>query len=267
MDRLVHATASLYRPAGRFAWHFARSKLARDPLFSTLLATGAIPDASCLVDLGCGQGLLATWLAEARALWMASDTHDGWPAGWPAPPKIGTYLGIDQSRRDVARARRALPPHARAFRGDLRELGPTMLERCDVATIFDVLQYLAPDAQERLLTTIHASLPPWGVLLLRVGDGGATRASRRANAVDMVVCALRGHPRLQLHRRPIDAWVALLGRIGFAVEVLDDERAVDRASTGFANVLLRASRTVPATVDAHGAIDARTASVVTNAVR
>lgn len=247
IDRLVAEASSLYQPAGRFAWHFARNKLARDPLFATLLATGAVPDASCLVDLGCGQGLLAAWLSVARTAWMAR-AQNGWPADWPAPPKVGTYLGVDQSRRDIARARRALPAFARSFKGDVRKVGMTMLDRCDVATLFDVLQYLAPDEQERLLTAVHASLPPWGVLLLRVGDGSATIASRWANTVDLVVCAARGHPRMRLHRRPIDAWTALLEAIGFTVEVLDDERITNEANAShFANVLLRASRSPPAT--------------------
>ena len=260
-DALIRDASSLYRPAGRFAWHFARNKLARDPLFATLLRVGAVPDASCLVDLGCGQGLLAAWLSTARASWAATGAHDGWPVDWPVPPKVGTYLGIDRSRRDVARARRALPPFARSFRGDVGKLGMTMLDRCDVAVLFDVLQYLAPDAQERLLVTIHAGLPPWGVLLLRIGDGASTAASRRANAVDLVVCAARGQPRLRLHRRPVDRWIALLEGIGFRVEVLDDERDGSSPSR-FANVLLRASRIDPRAPAARAPADASVASAV-----
>ena len=238
---LVVKAAAPYARAGRFAFHFARGKLAGDSLFATLLRTGAIPDAACLVDLGCGQGLLAAWLQAARE----AATGDGaaWPAGWPAPPRVSTYLGIDRSRADVARARRALPSFARVFRGDLRSLAGSLhdrvLDRCDVATLLDVLQYLDPAAQERLLVAIHAGLPPWGVLVLRVGDGASGRASLRANAVDLLVSALRGHPHRKLHRRPLAEWVALLERLGFAVEVLDDDRGT---TGGFANVLLRASR-------------------------
>ena len=244
--QLIDDAAALFRPAGRFALHFARGKLSGDRLFATLLRVGAIPDASCLVDLGCGQGLLAAWLHVARNAWTATPGHDGWPADWPSPPKVGTYLGIDQSRADIARAHRALPPFARSFRGDVRTFGATLLDRCDVATLFDVLQYLAPGAQERLLSAIHAGLPPWGVLVLRVGDGASTIASYRSTVVDLVVCAARGHPRMRLHRRPLDQWVGLLERIGFTVEVLDDERQPDDATSirtpRFANVLLRASR-------------------------
>ena len=236
-QRLVDDTANRYRDAGRFAWHFARGKLTRDPLFVDLLRSGAIPDASCLVDLGCGQGLLAAWLFEARARWSATADHDGWPVDWPPPPKVGTWLGIDQSRRDIARAHRASPQFARSFRGDIRTLGPTLLDRCDVATLFDVLHYLAPAAQERLLTSIHQGLPPWGVLLVRVGDGDASVASRWSDTIDLAVCALRGHPRPRLHRRSVEAWRALLEGIGFAVE-----RVGDPTSSSGANVLLRATR-------------------------
>lgn len=247
VDQLVADAAALYPATDRFASRFARGKLTNDPLFATLLRVGAIPDASCLVDLGCGQGLLAAWLHTARAAWIARPAD--WPAHWPSPPKVGTYLGIDRSRADIARAHRALPTFARTFRGDLRKLGETLLDRCDVATLFDVLQYLAPPAQQRLLTAVHAGLPPWGVLVLRIGDGASTHASRRANAVDLVVCAARGQPQWRLHRRPLAEWTALLERIGFVVEVLDDERdATPTTATrrrAFANVLLRASRATP----------------------
>ena len=236
--QLVDEATTMYRPAGPYARQFARGKLGGDRLFATLLRTGAVPDASCLVDLGCGQGLLAAWLHVARRSW--TEKPERWPAAWPVPAKVGTWLGIDQSRADIARAHRALPAYARSFRGDVRTLGRSMLDRCDVATLFDVLQYLAPDAQEQLLKAVHTGLPPWGVLLLRVGDGAATMASRWANVVDLAVCAARGHPRLRLHRRPVDAWIALLEQIGFTVDVLDDERAEGR--TRFANVLLRAGR-------------------------
>ncbi len=146
-----------------------------------------------------------------------------------------------------------MPPFARSFRGDVATLGTTLLDRCDVATLFDVLHYLPPDAQERLLAAVHAGQPPWGVLLLRIGDGTGTTASRRADAIDLVVCALRGHPRLRLHRRSLAQWIALLEGIGFAVEVLDDERSDDGSDVAdrprFANVLLRASRAARPTVD------------------
>lgn len=237
-QRLADEASSMFAPAGEFARRFARGKLGGDPLFATLLKTGAIPDASCLVDLGCGQGLLAAWIHVARRAWK--EKPEQWPPDWPVPAKVGTYLGIDRSAKDIARAHRALPPFARSFRGDVRTLGTTLLDRCDVATLFDVLHYLDRAAQERLLKAIHTGLPPWGVLLLRVGDGHGTLQARWSQAVDLVVCALRGHPHLRLHRRSVDEWIALLVDIGFVVDILDDERRGD--ASRFGNVLLRAAR-------------------------
>ena len=241
--RLVAATAAAYGAAGRFARLFARGKLSRDPLFVTLLRSGAIPDASCLVDLGCGQGLLAVWLHAARAQWHRSCDAVPWPPHWPAPPKVGTYLGIDRSRDDIARARRAMPVHGRVFRGDIRTVGMTMLDRCDAVTLFDVLQYLDFAAQEKLLDAIAAGLPPWGVMVLRIGDG-TSRTLRWSDVIDLVASACRGHPHGRLHRRPLAAWLALIEARGFVVEVIDDGAPPDRSAkrAPAANVLLRASR-------------------------
>jgi len=242
--RLVDAAASPYQRVSGFAWRFARQKLTRDPLFATLLRTGAIPDAACLVDLGCGQGLLALWIHAARAAWQSGDARSPWPTAWPTPPKVATYLGIDQSRRDIAWAKPAMPPFARVFRGDVRTLGPSMLARCDVVTLFDVLHYLSTDAQERLFAAIATALPPWGVVVLRVGDG-ASWSSRWSDVIDLGVCALRGHPRRRLYRRTLASWRELFARHGFTVEVLDDERSAESSAPSrraFVNVLLRAAR-------------------------
>ncbi len=39
---LVNAASAYYRTAGRFALHFARAKLARDPAFALILAQGLL---------------------------------------------------------------------------------------------------------------------------------------------------------------------------------------------------------------------------------
>lgn len=235
--RLIDDTAALYRPAGRFAYLFARGKLRHDPLFATLLRVGAIPEGARVADLGCGQGLLGAWFASARGA-RRDDDHD------PSRSNADSYCGIDQSSRDVARARVALPA-ARIIEADLRLFDMATLGPCDVMTLLDVLHYFEPDAQERLLRGVHAALCDSGALILRVGDGASASATRWANVVDRSVCALRGHPRARLHRRPIASWIALLEEIGFAVEVLDDDRVYsgqrDRRRR-FANVLLRATK-------------------------
>ncbi len=229
-DRLIADAAALYRPAGRFAYSFARGKLRRDPLFTTLLRLRVISDSARLVDLGCGQGLLGAWLRVA-----SDDRH---------VPQIDTYCGVDQSTREIARAEAALPD-ARFIAADLRAFDVRTLAPCDVITMFDVLHYLDPVAQQRLLVGAYAALRDTGMLVLRVGDAAYASASRWGNAVDLIVCALRGHARARLHRRSIAAWIALLDGIGFRVEILDDDRLdanEERKRMSFGNVLLLARK-------------------------
>ena len=58
--RALHeAACAPYRPVSRFAWHFARGKLGRDPVFRALVERGELAAAGHVVDIGCGQGLLA----------------------------------------------------------------------------------------------------------------------------------------------------------------------------------------------------------------
>ena len=237
LNGLIEQAAALYRPAGRFAYHFARGKLRNDPLFTTLLRVRAISDAGRLVDLGCGQGLLGAWLAAAARGCIRGGLD-------PTAPQIDEYCGVDQSTNDIARARTALPG-TRIVQADLRAFDVNTLGPCDVITLFDVLHYLEPAAQESLLVSAHAALRETGTMVLRVGDAASASATHWANAIDLFVCALRGHPRSRLHRRSIAEWIALLEGIGFVVELLDDDRAdarQRRKRASFANVLLRATK-------------------------
>jgi SAM-dependent methyltransferase len=74
---LIDAASAPYRAAGRFAWHFARGKLRGDPVFAALLAQGLLAGRARVLDLGCGQGLLAAWLLAARALEAAKACSSG----------------------------------------------------------------------------------------------------------------------------------------------------------------------------------------------
>ena len=77
--RLVERASARYRPAGKFAYHFARGKLGGDPLFLGILELGVLRGDLRILDLGCGQGLLGAWLLSARQLYDADD----WPPEWP----------------------------------------------------------------------------------------------------------------------------------------------------------------------------------------
>jgi len=224
--RLVEATAAPYRAAGLYAWHFARGKLGGDPVFCAILRDGLIPAYADVLDLGCGQGLLAGWLSAA------SRAHEEgeWPAGWAAPPRLVGYRGIELMAKDVARARTGLPAQARAEQGDIRQVG---FGRVNTVVILDVLHYIEPAAQRAVLARVRACLEPGGVLLLRVGDAAAGLPFKISNWVDAVVTFLRGHRLARLYCRPLTAWQQQLTALGFTVEAVPMH-----AGTPFANMLL-----------------------------
>lgn len=213
---LLDAASVAYRPAGPFPYHFARGKLGGDPLFRMLLQRGMFPATARVVDLGCGQGLLASWLLAARRLHECGR----WAREWPTPPKLLGLRGIDRNPRDVARARRALAEDAAIVeirQGDIATLEPTDFGPVDVVTILDVLHYLDFAAQESLLRKVRTALPAGGLLFARVGDTDAGLPHRLSTAVDLAVAFARGHRLPRLYCRSSRSWIALLDGLGFSV--------------------------------------------------
>lgn len=222
---LIASAAARYRTVSRFAFHFARGKLSRDPVFAALLARGLLPAARVL-DLGCGQGLLAAWLLAAQNAAQSGR----WCREWAAPPKIRSIFGIELMLRDVTRARQALGKAATFLQGDICH---TPFPASDTIVIFDVLHYLNPAQQEDVLSRARAALAGGGVLLLRIGDASGGRAFQFSNWVDRAVLFARGHGWARLHCRSVPQWLALLARLGFRTDAMPMH-----VRTPFANVLL-----------------------------
>lgn len=209
LARLVANTAHRYRRGGRFALHFARGKLRGDPIYPALLARGLIDDRATLLDLGCGQALLSTWLDAAVACHGSGEWHEG----WPAPPKLKSYRGIDLSAREVARARSAIGPGSTVEMGDIRAAD---YRSADVIVMLDVLHYLDRPSQDRILERVRAALRPAGTLLLRVGDAGAGLGFTFSHLFDRLVRFCRGFGAGRLHARTLAEWTSALERAGFA---------------------------------------------------
>ena len=231
--RLHHLATERYRSGGRFAWHFARGKLGRDPVFRALLERGLVPAQARVLDIGCGQGLLASLLAACDQLAAGRQ----WPAAWPAAPAHARYTGIDLMPRDIERGHRALASLAPAptlVCGDMRA---TPFEACDVAVVLDVLHYVDIAAQDDVLARIRAALDPRGRLLLRVGDASQTWRFAASQWVDRVVTSVRGHRAPPTWGRTLDQWRAALCSLGFTVTPLPMSQG-----TPFANVLLDCER-------------------------
>ena len=231
LSSLVESASSYYRGAGRFAWHFARGKLHGDPVYAALLSQGLLGHGPRILDLGCGQGLLAAWLLAAGALHERKLAAD-WPASWPAPPPLGQYFGIDADPREVARGHRAFAqvPLIRIVQGDITHVD---YPAADAVVILDVLHYIDYRSQEAVLARVRGTLVPGGKLLLRVGDAAGGARFALSQAVDAAVVLLRQHRWARLWARPLSEWRALLARFGFAVRALPMSQG-----TPFANFLL-----------------------------
>jgi cyclopropane fatty-acyl-phospholipid synthase-like methyltransferase len=213
LDRgLLDAATARYRPAGRFAYHFARGKLGGDPAFAAILHKEWIAPGSRVLDLGCGQGLLASLLIAAG---HGCRVH-----------------GIELMPLDAQRASTALGSAARIVCGDIRHED---FGQADTAVILDVLHYIDYSEQDRVLDRLRAALHPGGQLLLRVGDADAGLPFRLSNWVDHVVTFVRGHRLPRLYCRPLAAWRQPLEALGFQVEVVPLSHG-----TPFANVMLKA---------------------------
>ena len=223
---LVEVAARRYRHAGRFACYFARGKLGHDPVFPALLAIGLVPDRARILDLGCGQGLLAAWLAAAAQSHCAGE----WYAGWPPPPSAWSFRGIELMARDVARANRALGALGTVEAGDILAVA---FGEADAVVILDVLHYLDRASQEAVLKRARAALSPRGVLLLRIGDARGGLPFRIGNWVDQIAFFLRRRSWVRPQCRPLPEWIGLLDRLGFRTDSIPMS-----AHTPFANVLL-----------------------------
>lgn len=222
---LLDAAAQPYRGAGAYAWRFARNKLRFDPVFFTLLQRGGLPDRGTLLDLGCGQGLLLALLVAARDRFRGGQ----WPPGWPPPPLNLALQGIEIDADRAGLAQRALAGEAHVMPQDARDAA---FPPCSAIVLLDVLMYLEPRDQLRVLEKAAAALEPGGVLLLREADAGAGFAFLMTRWGERLLEMFRGHVSDRLHYRAAAEWSGLLETLGFSVT-----RAPMSSGTPFANVL------------------------------
>jgi SAM-dependent methyltransferase len=233
--RELHEAATVpYKKGGSFAWHFARGKLGRDPVFRGLLERGLIDSAHRrVVDIGCGQGLFASLLASMSRM----QAHGRWPSSWKTTPAAADYTGIELMPKDVARAAASighLQPPPRLLCADMCS---AQLPECDLVVILDVLHYVDIEAQNGVLQRVRDALRRGSNanarLLLRIGDASSKRGFAISQWVDRTVTRIRGHKVSPTWGRPLADWVAVLQQLEFRVQSIPMSEG-----TPFANVLL-----------------------------
>ena len=228
--RLIDATAARYQPAGPYAYHYARGKLQRDPVYFSLLEQGLIPDQARVLDLGCGQGILLALLATAGEFFHLRNRPDD----WPRVPRGLRLRGIDVQPKAVRRARIALGAAAGIVQGDLSSAD---FADSDVIFLLDVLHYLPPAAQEMVLAKAGQALLPNGILILRVADPQSGMRTVLTRHSDRIASMLRGEVWGAYHLRPVAQWISILESLGLQVQSMPMSQG-----TPFANVLLIARR-------------------------
>ena len=244
----LHAAACApYRSSSHWAWHWARGKLALDPVFRGMLARGDLRPGARVLDIGCGQGLLASLLHACDSV----QRRGHWPAAWPVQPSALAYTGIELMQKDVARAEQALRGLAPTPRFVCADMCEVPFPACDLVVILDVLHYVKHPAQEAVLRRVRKALAQSqsqsqslsqsrlhpharpGRLLLRVGDAASTRGFAASQWVDRLVTWARGHRVPPTFSRTLAQWTALLQGLGFSVRAVPQSQG-----TPFANVLL-----------------------------
>jgi len=227
---LFEAATRPYIGAGRYAWHFARGKLRHDPVFFSLLRRGLLPDRGCLLDLGCGQGMLLSLIRAAKEQYRAGL----WPGDWPPPPLNLGLCGIELSASRVQVARCALGDSVQVEQRDLRVFD---FPPCSVIVMLDVLHYLGEAEQGRVIEKTAGALEPGGLLLMREADADAGFAFRVTEWSERIAGVLRGEFGQRLHYRSAVDWIAELAGRGFAVSAEPMSEG-----TPFANVLFVARK-------------------------
>jgi SAM-dependent methyltransferase len=226
---LLDFASAPYRRTGRFNYHWARGKLAADPIFVALLEQGVFPAGSRVLDLGCGRGLLSAWFLAAERLAALGR--------WQAPimpPQGLRFRGVELMTRETDCGNRALHPiygeRVQFVGGDMRF---AELRDADAIAILDALHYIPYADQDIMLDRIRAALGSGGLFVTRIGDAGGGLRFVLSQIADCVISFTQGHRLTRMWCRPLPVWISVLRAKGFAV----DSQPMS-AGTPFANYML-----------------------------
>jgi uncharacterized protein (DUF2062 family) len=194
-------TRARYASSPRAHRYYVAAKLRTDPVLAEVSSLGELGD---VIDAGAGRGQLGLCLLELG--------------------QVRTLSGFDFDVEKVNVARAAAAGAAEFKEGDLlnAEFG-----EADTVLLIDVLHYLDPSAQDRLLARAAASLRPGGRLLVRETDGEPGARSALTRALERWATRL-GYNRLAARQalgfRPLSELVAKMERLGLSCQLLGKAR-------------------------------------------
>lgn len=188
---LPDCIAARYR--GRFARHFVRGKIARDPAVPAVLARGPYGH---VLDLGCGRGQLSIALLLTGA--------------------AERVTGFDIDAAKVALAQQAAGELPARFA--VADLAAAAIPPCDSVLLIDVLLQIPPAGQDALLARIVAARPRR--VLVRAFDPDAGWRAAFGFAMERVRRLLGGDLGLRgaLAPRPLAEIAQPFAAAGYRVE-------------------------------------------------
>lgn len=156
MVELIDKTSRRYLDVGIFQWEMARVCLRFDSFYREIISSGALPRNGSLLHIGCGRGLLLTFLDVAAK--TAQHTTNRTP---------GTSLslrGVDDSVSKTEIARRVLGSCARV---ECEDLETYPFGRCDVVVNLNQFRSVGRKDREPLLRRAAEAVKPGGALIIR----------------------------------------------------------------------------------------------------
>jgi ubiquinone/menaquinone biosynthesis C-methylase UbiE len=159
-----------------------------------------LPETGHFLDVGCGHGLWALMMAQAR----------------PTCPVWGVDPDVEKTAVATQVARQNSFPNLHFFTGQADALS---LPACALISLIDVLYLIPFEQQARLLQTLTAHLVPGGVLLLNT-MGRRPRWKYAWNLLEetLAVRVLRITYGTHFYFRPEKEWQTLLENLGLTVE-------------------------------------------------
>lgn len=221
---LSEAAAWRYRAQGVLSHWQVRERLTRDTFYRELLASNRLPMEGNLLALGCGQGISLALLASALGLGMVEGARRG---------KKPRLLGMESCPQKAESARLALGGEAEIINCDIISAS---LPSCSAVILQDVLLYLEPENQAKLLERSAHALEQEGLIIIRETDIGCLLCRMGIRLADWLMRRMPGGAGKHSNPRSVSDWKTIVESLGLQTESIP---------TGFCKTLLLARKTTP----------------------